>query len=160
MSDHVEIPLSRGMVALVDSEDVDRVSLHTWRAIKQCRVWYAFAKVGGRDLSLHRFVLEAKSGQVVDHINRDGLDNRKTNLRFCTRGENRRNAIGWPERRKSRFKGLSLNKGRWQVRIKLNRKTICLGTYADEVDAAKAYDRAAVVIHGDFARLNFTMESK
>lgn len=153
--DYVSIPLTNEKWARIDYEDFEQVSAFTWTATKQCRTWYASAKINGKMVALHRFVMKAVRGQVIDHIDRNGLNNQKTNLRFCTRGENRRNAIGWPETRKSRFKGLSINKGRWQVRIKINKKTICLGTYADEVEAARAYDAGAVQFHGEFARLNF-----
>lgn len=158
MNDFVTIDLVGDKKSIIDREDLARVSQFTWRAVKQCRTWYAVTRVGRKEIKLHRFIMKVAPDAVIDHRNRDGLDNRKENLRPCTRGQNRCNAIGWPETRRSKYKGLSLNKGRWQARIKINRRTICLGTYADEVEAAKAYDAAAKKFHGEFARLNFGQE--
>ena len=92
---------------------------------------------------------------MVDHINGNGLDNRKENLRFCTNGQN----IAWGKKRKgaSKFKGVSwyTNRKIWVSKLKSNGVNYFLGYFEKENDAAKAYDIAAMKYHGEFARLNF-----
>jgi hypothetical protein len=101
-------------------------------------------------------ILSAKHGEEVDHINGDGLDNRRANLRVCTHSENAKN------KRKQRnnisgFKGVSFNKkmNRWKGQLEINGKSIYLGFYTDPIDAAKAYDEAARKYYGNFANVNF-----
>lgn len=104
----------------------------------------------------HRVIMSAPSGMQVDHINGNTLDNRRCNLRICTSAENGRNR----KPRKggsSGYKGVCWNKPaqKWQARIMVGGKSISLGYFDDEVEAARAYDAAACEFHGDFARLNF-----
>ncbi len=109
----------------------------------------------------HRFYLSkgrTASGLVVDHINHNGLDNRKENLRICTVAENCRNSR--PSKRKnklSKYKGVSFDKKRkvYRVLIWHNKKQYFLGTFKNETEAAKAYDRKARELFGEFAYLNF-----
>ena len=160
-----EIPLGRsGRVALIDDEDFGRVSsAGRWQFNMLGRnshgVAYCYAqrkvpngKGGSRTVMLHRFILDAPSGMMVDHLNHDGLDNRRCNLRLATRSENlanHRKGRGTS----SRFLGVY-----WH---KLGRKWAAgcsgahLGMFANEVDAALAYDRAASRAFGAFASLNF-----
>jgi len=105
---------------------------------------------------MHRLIMDPPRGYVVDHINGDGLDNRRANLRLATHAQNGRN------RRKikkgiSKYKGVSWEEstGKWRALIHVDRKKISLGCYKDEVTAAKVYDKAAKKYHGEFARLNF-----
>jgi hypothetical protein len=105
---------------------------------------------------MHREIMNAQLGECVDHISRDGLDNRKSNLRICTvsqNGMNRRGKIGGT----SKFKGVSSPSmtSKWVANIRVNGKNKCLGRFENNVDAAKAYDVAAKEYYGEFARTNF-----
>lgn len=107
---------------------------------------------------MHREIIKVDDGKFVDHINHNGLDNRKANLRPATQTENNRNRR--KARRKkfgSKYKGICWNKNekRWTARIMYNRKSKYIGIFDDEIVAAKAYDRAAKKHHGEFAALNF-----
>jgi len=95
----------------------------------------------------------------VDHINHNGLDNRKANLRPATRAQNGRNRTKFKNRiYGSKFKGVTWNRKYkcWQAQIQVNGKSTALGRFTDEITAAKAYDRAAKKYHKDFASLNFS----
>lgn len=105
---------------------------------------------------MHRAILVAPSGAEVDHINGNGLDNRRSNLRLATVNMNRWNMNG--RRSASTYKGVSLvpdGSGMWRARICFLSKKQELGKYDNEADAARAYDRRARELHGEFARLNF-----
>lgn len=105
---------------------------------------------------MHREILEPAPDEVVDHINADGIDNRRSNLRACSQAEN----VRWqrPQRRltSSRFKGVSFdkNRSRWQAYINVDGKRTNIGRFADEETAAEAYDRFAEKQHGEFALTN------
>lgn len=157
----VEIPLTRGKVALIDEADAERVLRHKWTALpKSDGKWYARRAVMGKDkvhrtIYLHRFILDAPKGIHVDHWNGDGLDNRRSNLRLATRTQNAfnrgaRNVIG--------LKGVSRNGSGYRAAITAYRITHHLGTYGTAEEAARAYDAKAVELHGEFARLNFPSE--
>lgn len=107
-------------------------------------------------LSMHREIMNANDDRLVDHRNCDSLDNRKSNLRFATRAENMQNR----RKRKntsSRYMGVCFCKqtGKWTSIIVYNKKSIWLGRFDSEIEAAKAYDEAAKKYYGEFARLNF-----
>jgi hypothetical protein len=104
---------------------------------------------------MHRVILNAPKGMEVDHINRDGLDNRKVNLRLATTTQNVCNRY-WRSKT-SKYKGVHFDKscGKYRTEITLNRKRIHVGKYDSEIEAAKAYDNAAKKYHGEFAYLNF-----
>ena len=105
---------------------------------------------------MHRLILNAMKGMDVDHINHDGLDNRRSNLRLCTRSENLRNQRAL--RSSTGLKGIHLDKrGRWTAYIKPNAQKShkFLGYFDNAIDAAVAYDAAARQHYGEFARTNF-----
>ncbi len=158
------IPLSRGGYAIVDPADYERLSEHKWHIVGARGTFYAVRNTGQRIgekrvvLKMHRAVLEVPDGMFVDHINHNGLDNRRANLRPATQAQNARN------RRKvhrdnyhSKYKGLTWYKSqnRWAVRIMVDNKSKFIGYFDNELDAAKAYDTAAKKYHGQFASLNF-----
>jgi hypothetical protein len=105
-------------------------------------------------ITLHRLIMQAPRGMVVDHVNGNRLDNRRCNLRLATTAENIRNmAIRGGT---SQFKGVYYNtpRGRWRAHICCDRKKLNLGDYATEEAAARAYNKAAIELFGPFARLN------
>lgn len=161
----VEVPLRNGMVALVDDEDAPRIMEHRWSANRIGRIWYAIRRVGTsapgknecKTILMHREILGATERSLVDHANRDGLDNRRANLRLANRSENAANMVAHRDNR-SGFKGVFWNtsKGKWEPRIYVRGKAIWLGRYSDKEEAARVYDDAARREFGEFARPNKT----
>ena len=152
-----KIRLTQGKVALVDSEDYEELSKHKWYAHKEHNIWYARRRIGAKTIRMHREILRAERGDIVDHINRDGLDNRRDNLRIVSHRENVLNSR-MPRRRgkTSRYRGVRLHSsGLWQARITDEHgQQKLLGYFQEEEDAARAYDKAAQTVHGKFAQLN------
>lgn len=156
-----QIGMANGSVVLVDASDYELVSKRKWHAHGNDRRWtYAAAwnrtTAGKLQLVLmHRILLDPPPGMVVDHINGNTLDNRRCNLRVCEHRENVKN------RRKtrgvSRYKGVywRADRERWVANLRVDGRKINLGRHKDEESAARAYDAAAKVHHGAFARLNF-----
>jgi len=109
---------------------------------------------------MHRVILDAPPAVEVDHINRNGLDNRRANLRLATRAENTRNAK-LSRRNTSGFRGVSFDhfSGRWLAIVKSDGKTYRLGAFATPEEAAFAYDFAAAALHGEFASTNFSLSA-
>lgn len=156
--DHVVLPLggARGDGKFVK---IPQSSLHLVlnRSVSLDTHGYARICLGGKPRLLHRLIMNANPGQLVDHINGDPLDNRLENLRICSHAENMRNRKPNGGRR---WKGISRRGNGWRAHIKVNGRTICLGTYPTDVEAARAYDRAAIQYHGAFARLNFPQDAQ
>lgn len=148
-----EIPLSQGKVAWVDDEDYERVIEYKWYANLIGKVWYAVRTKSRKTVSLHQFVMGEKN---IDHINGDGLDNRKENLRVCTHQQNRANSNLYANN-SSGFKGVSWYKNyeKWEAYIRIDGKKKRLGYFDSLIRAACVYDDAARQVYGDFARLNF-----
>lgn len=168
-ADGCRIPLTRGFFALVSPEDFECVAAFKWqswfRKSKPSEVYATrtFKKNGkhGR-IWMHRFIVGAESGEFVDHRNGNGLDNRRGNLRRCTNQENQRNVVRSPRQKRGGFKGVRPSNGRWAAYIRAGKrgndgksKTLHLGTFDEQVDAARAYDAAALKYFGEFASLNF-----
>lgn len=146
--DYKLIPLSKNKLAVVDNEDFDKVKGFNWYISEN---GYALSNKGGY---MHRLIMNPSREMYVDHIDRDKLNNRKSNLRVCTRQENAFNSA--PRRGTSKFKGVYWNKkiGKWHSIIFYNGKRKSLGYFESEEDAARAYDNAAEKIHKDFVNLN------
>ena len=154
------IELTWGKYAIVDAEDYDRLNSYKWCAVKEGCSWYAKTfRRDGFPLPMHRLITDAPKGLFVDHINHNGLDNRKQNLRLCTRAQNNLNQR--PYGKTSRYKGVSRYKrtNRYIAAICYQGKRFHLGYFKDEIDAAKAYDKKARELFGEFAYLNFPQES-
>ena len=142
-----EIELVNGKgYALVDDDDYEELSQYKWYALSSDRyttyAWRKSRRDDGRiTVRMHRQIMDAPAGKQVDHINHDGLDNRRENLRLCSPSQNMRNS----RKRKgtsSRYKGVYWQKDRsaWRAQAYLNGKLIYLGTFRDEDDAARAYN--------------------
>ena len=146
---------------LVDNENFQELSKYHWTLYKNKNILYAKRHIiieGKRTtLKMHRFVMGLKTNDklIVDHINHNSLDNRKANLRICSQSENCRNKTSH-KNSSSKYLGVSFNKKckKWQYQICSNKKTIHLGLYINEIDAAKAYNNAAIKYHGEFANIN------
>ena len=156
------IPLTKGKFALVDAEDYDRLNKFKWYAIKGLATYYA-ARAGRKSeglsrsqIYMHRVVINIPPNMAVDHIDHNGLNNTKANLRICTQSQNtcnRRVSAG----KTSKYKGVSRKKHdkKWAAKIAANGTMYHLGYFKSEIDAARAYDQAAKKYHKDFACLNF-----
>jgi hypothetical protein len=157
ISDVILLPLSKGKSTTVDRSAGELIVRNgPWFAVESNGGWYAVHSDKHRHVHvfLHRLLLECPPGTFCDHINRDTLDNRRSNLRFATRSENGANRAKM-KRGTSIYIGVSSGKGRWVADIRKDGKRIHLGTFTTELDAATAYDRAALLLHGTFASLNF-----
>jgi hypothetical protein len=158
-----KIPLTRGKFAIVDPEDYPRLAKHKWFLSKSTTGSYAArwqscrGKSTRKKIWMHRKVIHIPPKMVCDHINREGLDNRNANIRPATISQNLCNRPKTKTKTRSKYKGLEWDKiqQKWKVRIQLNGQKIYLGSFANEIDAAKAYDRAARKYHGEFALTNF-----
>jgi len=117
---------------------------------------YARGTVNGKRVKMHRYLMNFPRGLVIDHIDGNGLNNCKANLRLCTQAENARNVPARPGTT-SKYKGVHKIKesNTWRAAISVNHKRKHLGVFDDEIEAAKAYDSVARKYHGEFAYLNF-----
>lgn len=158
----IEIPLTRGKIAVIDDEDFDLVSGYKWYANNSSgNKFYAMADTPRKDgkrgqrLYMHRLILGLTDKCAhTDHIDRDGLNNRRSNLRICTNSENQRNR-GILVNNTSGYKGVSRwtgrGKGEWQAQIMVDGKGRHLGLFTSKEDAYAAYCKAAKELHGEFA---------
>lgn len=149
-----------GWKVLMDDADYEREFCNgcTWRVVKPTAKPYLIRRTREKGtkktIRFHRLVIGASPEQMVDHINGNSLDNRRSNLRIATAAENSRNALprhGYS----SRFKGVGWHKGAWRARIRVNHRHICVGRFSDEVEAAFAYDIASLKYHGEYGCRNF-----
>ncbi len=155
----VKVPLSQGRSALIDGVDSAIIAGHGWCAVKVRNTFYVRARAKkdsgcGKKVQMHRLIINAKRGQIVDHINGDGLDNRQSNLRICTNMQNMQNMKArWG---KSKYKGVHWvdKQKKWRAQMTINYKRINLGYFSSEIEAAKAYDTAAIKHFGEFANIN------
>ncbi len=155
------IPLTKGVFAEVDDDDVPVLRRHRWQVVKAriSRSPYAMTRIDGKTVYMHRLLLAAPSGTQVDHKDLDGLNNTRANLRLATRSDQKGNSQ-IPTSNTSGFKGVYRDtKGnRWRAQIHVGGTTRRLGSHRTPESAAHSYDEAARLLFGDFARLNFPAE--
>ena len=155
-----KISLTQNKYALVDDEDYEDLNQFKWYycngyAYRTENIGVFRGKIRKKTIAMHREVNKTPKGLVTDHINRKTLDNKKINLRSCTDVENCRNTK-ITKNSSSRFKGVSWDKSRekWAAYIKINWKKRYLGRFSSEKCAARAYNKSAEELFGEFARLN------
>ena len=140
------------MECLVDWDDLQKIAPFHWNVGND---GYARATSHGRSMTMHRMLSGAKKGDLIDHLNRNKLDNRKANLRFCSPLQNTLNQPLLRRDNKSGYRGVTIqHSGRFCAKINDATKYLSLGTYDTAEEAAVAYDRAAIRIFGKEAQLN------
>jgi hypothetical protein len=146
------IPLGDGFYAYVDAPDYEWLSRYTWHMENG----YPSRREKGKRIYMHRQIMQAPRNMVVDHIDGNRTNASRFNLRVCTPGENHRNQRKQAGSR-SRFKGVFYDKrlGKWFARCGVRGQVYWLGYFDEEIEAARAYDRKALEVFGEFAHLNF-----
>ena len=155
----IEIEIGRGRkrsgVAKIDECDLALVLAHKWYIDKYGYAFTSLSRKAGtkRNIGMHRMIMNAPPGVEVDHVNREGLDNRRANLRLCTHMENMRNRrVRYNNR--CGLKGVTPYKGRFLAQIGCDGKNHKLGVFYTPEAAHEAYRRAAISMHGEFARIS------
>src|SRR4051812_13717954 len=153
-----EIALIGGRVAIVDDETLPHLLGHTWRHADG----YAVRGDGRRVVRMHRWILAAKPGEIVDHKNGNRLDNRRQNLRIVTAAENARNDKARIDRVVSAHKGVTWDRrfGIWKAAIKVDGRHFYVTGARSEEEAARLYDALARELHGEFACVNFPRDGE
>ena len=154
------IALTKGKFALVAAADYERLNKYKWTASQVGVTWYARRQSRGKTIFMHREIMHAPDGMVVDHIDGNGLNDHPRNLRLCTHRQNAynsRSASGT-----SKYKGVTYDKttGKWRASINHNGKHYHLGLFDTEIEAAQAYDEKAGELFGQYAYLNFPEEDQ
>jgi hypothetical protein len=153
---------SKHRFAIVDPEDYQKLAGHNWLLCKNdSKNYYAVRLEGNNLVRMHRVIMNAPKGKIVDHRNHEGLDNTKRNLRFATHSQNVCNSRR-TKKGSSKYRGVSwiTRYKKWRAYIYYDGKYKCLGYFDNEEDAARAYDEAAKIYHGEFAMLNFPAEKQ
>ena len=146
------IQLTRGKVAIIDDEDWPLLSGYRWGWSKHGYTWYAQTRINKRVVSMHRVLcgLTVGDGKEVDHVDGDGLNNRRLNLRVCTHAGNQRNAQKRIDN-STGYKGVYRQANRFVAGIKVDGKQMYLGRFDTAEQAHLAYVNAAKLLHGEFA---------
>lgn len=157
------ITSTNGITCVVDDDAPAEIFNYKWYAYLSGERRYFRCQIGSKrkNIFLHRMIIDAKEGQSVDHINGDTLDNRRSNLRSATIQQNNFNRRRGPKA-KTGFRGVEREWNKYRAYVQFNKKTYRLHGFDNPVDAAKARDRLAKELHGEFAVLNFpeSMETK
>lgn len=150
-----EIDLGKGKFAIVDDSDYEWLSKWEWTSSGGWPgIRYAIRRENGKKIFMHREILSAPDGMQVDHINRNGIDNRRCNIRLCNNSQNQANKTR-SRSNKSGYKGVIKDGRKWRASLTKDGKKIHIGAYSTAEEAARAYDEAARKYHGEFARTNF-----
>lgn len=153
-----QIKLTQGQFALVDDEDFEYLNQFYWQAVKHGNTYYARRvdkTTKGKRIYMHREITNCPKIMVIDHANRNGIDNQKANLRVCTQSQNMANKLPLKGSR-SKYMGVCYHKGskKWVAQMDSKGKHIYIGLFKTEENAAIAYNIYAERLHGEFARLN------
>jgi len=151
-----EIQLTQGKVAIVDDEDFEYLNQWKWYANNNYAIRsFTVSKSKVLRISMHREIMKPQKGFVIDHLDGNGLNNQKNNLRICTNSQNLMNRVK-NINNTSGYKGVRLHNlsKKWRAQIWLNSKYYHIGLFNDIKDAARAYNEAAIKYHGEFANLN------
>jgi len=153
----IGIKLTRkGIITLIDDADYDLVFNHKWYLHKCGNSFYASAAINNKFTYLHRFLMGVNDKDItIDHIDGDGLNNQRNNLRLCTKAQNNINTSS-NKNTTSKYKGVSWAKhcNRWRAQICKDKVCRYIGYYDTEIEAALAYNNIAKTLHGEFANLN------
>lgn len=149
----LEIPLTQGKAVLVSECDYESLIKYKWYYNNGYAVRAEWDGEKQKRVYMHRHILQAPKHLQVDHVDRDRLNNTRENLRLCTKGENERNKVKKTTRR-SKYRGVQWDKGKWRADIQHEGKKIYLGRFLSEEDGALAYNEAVLLYHGDFGVLN------
>lgn len=144
----------KGEKILVDDELRELLESFTWHITID---GYASTTVGNKKIFMHRMIVNAGKGDVVDHKNRNKIDNRRSNLRKVCASKNNQNSASSRGYRNVHFIGVFFESGKYKVQIKNNRKTLYLGRYDNAIDAAKVYDKKALELYGEDALTNLKL---
>ncbi len=150
------IPLTKGRFAIVDAGDYDWLNQYKWHAFVRQKKWlYAACQIKRKKIFMHRLIMKPPPDMFIDHIDGNGLNNKRENLRICTPRQNAYNRKG--KSQGSKYKGIMWNKRtrKWVTQIKHCDKAMQIGSFNNQIDAAKAYDKKAKELFGEFAYLNF-----
>jgi hypothetical protein len=169
-----KIKLTQGQYAIVEPADYDELNRTRWYAVKAGETFYAVRSIyidsptleipnrkKRTTVKMHRQIMRPGAELVVDHINHDGLDNRRENLQNVTQRQNCQNRRDTKNRGRSKYIGVQRCEyhKKWRVRIYINGKKVHIGYFDSEIEAAKAYDKAVKIYRGKLTALNFTTEN-
>jgi len=157
----MNIAISQNKICVIDDCDLELISRYKWHYYARIggTCGYAFANIYSKEtqkqqrIAMHRLIMQCPAGLFVDHIDGNGLNNTRANLRICSRAQNNANRRS-ARSSMSMYLGVCLFKGRWRAQIRQNGKKTHIGLYDTEIEAALAYNRMAQICHGEFARLN------
>lgn len=148
------IPLTQDRFAFVDDEDYEYLMQWKWILLINGKHKYAIRRENGKPIMMHRVIMRVSDGFIVDHRNGNGLDNTRSNLRVCTNEENIRNRK-LNQNSTTGYKGVTRRNSRFTAKVVFQGKDYFLGRFDTAVEAAKAYDKKAKELFGEFAKLNF-----
>ena len=155
-----EIPLTRWQVALCDDEDFDSLVQHSWYAhwSKTSQCFYAISRINGKLVRMHRWLFGLTQGKEIDHVDGNGINNQRLNLRLCSRSQNMANTR-LRVNNTSGYKGVDLHQctGKWRALIQVQHKRIHIGLFCSATEAALAYDKVASQYFGQFASTNYSL---
>lgn len=158
------IKLTQNQYAIVDDEDFEKLNHHKWCATKKGNTYYVRRggnpRKGIKQIMMHREIMDNPMGLEIDHIDGNGLNNQRSNLRICTHRQNLWNSRPYNKNTSSTLKGVHWCKARkrWIARVCINGKSTYIGSFLSEDEAGIARDRVARDLCGDFARTNFKIQ--